>query len=180
VSRAWAIVKFSETIEIGGIEMPAAKYTRDNFEEIFLIPAKGVPIPSRGEPGLVILPSFYHNRKTVYSVKIIGSKRVGEIEVFNNTFIPDDLFGSINGDKIAIIIMDPKEGFKTLLLRITVNNGNEKATKRFLAKNIPLEYTEVRIKKSGIIEMIIEPIEDFNYLRTIFIKHLSNQIYLEA
>ena len=94
--------------------------------------------------------------------------------MFNNTFILDDLFNRINGNEIAVIIMDPKEGFETLLLRIAANNGNRKRIGRFLEKNLLLEHIEeARIKRNGIIEIILKPSEDFNYLRYDFLKHLS-------
>ncbi|MCK5123381.1 MAG: hypothetical protein KAQ87_04530 [Candidatus Pacebacteria bacterium] len=173
------IVVFNKIREIGEVEMLVAEYIRDNSEKVFFIPAKDDPIPPRDEPCLVVLPSSYYNRKTVYSVKTIRPEKVGETTVFRDVFISDYSFQNINS-KVAIIIMNPKEELETLLLRIAVNNGNKEAVKRFLAKNILLEHTEVRIKRNKkeeeIIEIIIEPLEDFDYLRNGLLKHLSNQL----
>ena len=174
MSSEKATVVFNKTREIGGVEMLVAEYIRDNSEKVFFIPAKGCPIPLKDEPCLILLPSSYYNRKIIYSVKIIRPEKVGKIKMFEDVYIPDDLFQSIDSE-ISVIIMNPKKGISTLLLRVAVNNGNKETVGRFLAKNIPLEHTEVQIK-NGIIEMIIEPLEDFNYLKNGFLKHLSNQL----
>ncbi len=170
-----AVVTFNSEVEIGGTKMPAAEYEIEgSSKKIFLITKKGVSIPSKNEPYLIFLPLFYSKGKSIYSVKIIMPKTIGKIKVFKNIFIPDALFSSMNSNEITVIIMNPKEEFPTLLLRIATNNGNKKAVRRFLAKNILLEYTEeVRIKENGIIEIIIKPLEDFDYLGNGFLKRLS-------
>ena len=174
--RDKAIVIFNESIEIKGEIIPAARCKIEGIsEELFFIPAKGTSIPDKSEPYLVLLPSFYYDEKSIYSVKIIKSERVGEIKIFNNIFISGDLFKSINGNKVAVIIMDPGGEHKTLLLRIAINNDNRKIVGRFIVKNLLLEHTQVRVK-NGIIEIILEPLEDFNYLRNEFLKHLSGEL----
>ena len=175
-----AILTFDEGVEIKGKIIPAARCKVEGIsEDVFFIPRKEISISEKSESYLVVLPSLYYKGKSIYSVKIIIPEIIGNIKVFNDVFIPDDLFNSPNND-ISVLIMNPKEGFETLLLRIVTNNGNTEVVRRFLTKNILWEHAEVRIKENGIIEIILESLEDFNYLRSDFIKHLSNQIYPEA
>ena len=176
-----AILTFDETVEIGGEIIPAARCKVEGIsEDVFFIPRKEISISEKSESYLVVLPSLYYKGKSIYSVKIIIPEIIGDIKVFNDVFIPNNLSSSLNNNSVSVLIMNPKEGLETLLLRIVTNNGNAEVVRRFLTKNILWEHAEVRIKENGIIEIILESLEDFDYLRSDFIKHLSNQIYPEA
>lgn len=174
--RRKATVMFNNDIKIGGKKVPIAEYKGDGAsEKVFFIPAGGTLKIRKNEPYLVFLPidkrPFHMNEKTIYSVRIIWPEIAEGTKVFKNIFIPDAEFKKLSNDKIVVIIIDPKKGHSTSLLRIATNNGNRGIIKRFVKKSLLLEG--IWIKENGILEAIVKFSEDRNYLKDGFLKHLS-------
>ena len=120
---------------------------------------------------------YVQNGVGVFRVGVIMPEMVGEMKVFENLFILDPEFIKLSNGKIVVMIGDPKGEHRTSLLRIVTNNGNEEMIEGFIRKNLLLEHEEEKdpliVKRNGIIEAIVSPIEDPNYLKGDFLKSLS-------
>ena len=171
-----ATVRFKNETKIMGKIVPIAEYqVKNNSETVFFIPKKGTPAPKKNELCLVFLPidrfPFCLDEKSFYFVKIIWPEIVGGIKVFKNIFIPDSELKKLSNDKIVVTITDPEGRHRTSLLRVVTNGDNREMIKRFIEKNLLIE--NIWIKENGIMETVVKPLEDRNYLKNGFLKHLS-------